>query len=238
MKNKIIQTVPSILAIAGIVSVYISNWCIDDLRTCYGTYVHQIALTFTKPLYFFSLYTLPLAIVLIFVSRRVFNSWLKLAWWAIPLAVLHITQTDVSSVGFMFSYVRDDAARFTASFLTVASLVYIGIQAYCLRRYTGDQVESSARELRAFVASSVGLFGPLLLYIIVSALGTRSPWFLFDIFFGFLFVNFYALPLVLYISYLKWRSHIPFGRRMKLSAIFVSISTVAIAILYMVNNFS
>lgn len=127
MKASLTQLGPAAVVLVAIGFRHASNWCIDVIATCYGTWVHQNALSFTKPLYFFALYLLPLTIFLIFIRREIFNSWLKLAAWAFPLSILFIANVEVSSMAF-FEYVpfyRDDAARFAAIVLTVASLVLI-----------------------------------------------------------------------------------------------------------------
>ena len=106
---------------------YLSNWCID-FSSCYGTWVSHVVLSFTKPLYFFALYSLPLAIILIFVSRTIFNSWLKFAVWFVPLLVLYMASVPTNWTGMgidLFPFYRDDAARWAAGYLTVASLVLI-----------------------------------------------------------------------------------------------------------------
>ena len=125
MKKRIVQFIPVIITLLAIGFRYLSNWCID-FSSCYGTWVSHIALSFTKPLYFFALYSLPLAIVLIFVSRAVFKSWLKLAIVLIPILVLYIASVPTSWAGFginLFPFYRDDAARAAAGYLTVFSLV-------------------------------------------------------------------------------------------------------------------
>jgi hypothetical protein len=77
----------------------------------------------TYPLYFFSLYLLPLTIVLIFVSRSTFNSWLRLAVWLIPLALIFVSTQPVVA-GFL-STDRDDAARFSAGVVTAVSFLLL-----------------------------------------------------------------------------------------------------------------
>ena len=81
----------------------------------------------TYPLYFFSLFFLPIAIVLIFVPRHIFISWLKLAAWAIPLSILYIATTPVNSNAWInfFPFYRDDAARLAGEVFAAASLLLI-----------------------------------------------------------------------------------------------------------------
>lgn len=127
MKTKITQLIPVTLALLAIGFRYSSNWCIDVLYTCYGTWVHWISLSITKPLYFFALYSLPVAIILAFVSREIFKSWLKFAAWALPLVVIYIWTTPVSSTAWMdlFPFYRDDAARLAGQVFLAISLALI-----------------------------------------------------------------------------------------------------------------
>ncbi len=76
------------------------------------------------PLYNFALYILPITIILIFVPREIFKSWLKFAVWALPLAFLYIATTPVSwsGIGLNFSsFYRDDAARLMGGVFSVVS---------------------------------------------------------------------------------------------------------------------
>jgi hypothetical protein len=128
MKTKITQFIPIILALAAIGFSYFSDWCIFANGTCYGTVISHISLSVTQPFfYFFAIYFLPIAIVVIFVPRRVFNSWLKFAAWAIPLAIIFIALTPVNSNAFMdfFPFFRDDAARLSGELFAAASLILI-----------------------------------------------------------------------------------------------------------------
>jgi hypothetical protein len=90
----------------------------------------------TSPLYFFSLYLLPIALVLIFVSRATFNSCLKLAVWMIPLAMIYIFTTPVSFSGWVdfFPFYRDDAARLAGQVFSVVSLILIIWKYFVARR--------------------------------------------------------------------------------------------------------
>ncbi len=127
MKTKIIQFIPAVFVLAAIVFHYLILWCIFTTRVCYGTTVSHISLTITKPLYFFSLFSLPLILVLVLIPKSVFNAWLKFAVWAIPLSILYIWATPVNSNSFMdlFPFYRDDAARLAGILFTAASLLLI-----------------------------------------------------------------------------------------------------------------
>lgn len=132
MKIKISQFVPAIVTIFIISFRYFSIWCADLVSSCYGSWVNQIALSITKPLYFFCLFCLPIAIVLIFVSREIFKSWLKFASWALPLALILVATQPVVS-GFM-STNRDDAARLAGGVFAALSLALILWKHFSARR--------------------------------------------------------------------------------------------------------
>lgn len=111
---------------------YFSQHCILADPSCYGTWIHQIYNHVTSPTYFFALYLLPLTIVLIFVSRSVFNSWFKLAVWLIPLALIFVSTQPVVA-GFL-STDRDDAARFSAGVVTAVSFLLLIWKWFAARR--------------------------------------------------------------------------------------------------------
>lgn len=127
MKTKITQSIPILFVFVAIGFRYFSQKCILMSSSCYGTWVHHIYNYTTNPLYFFTLYSLPLAIILILIPRHLFNSWLKLALWAIPLSFIFIAMTPVNSNAYMdfFPFYRDDAARLAAEAFSVVSLIFI-----------------------------------------------------------------------------------------------------------------
>ncbi len=124
MKPKITQFIPVILALLAIGFRYFSVWCIFTVRTCYGTSIDHISLTVTKPLFYFSLFLLPITIILAFVPRSIFISWLKLAAWAIPLSILYIAMTPVID-NSLLPFQRDDAARLAGGVFAGVSLLLI-----------------------------------------------------------------------------------------------------------------
>jgi hypothetical protein len=136
MKTKITQFIPALVALAFIGFRYLSVWCIFTTRVCYGTTIDHISLTITKPLFYFSLFSLPIAIILAFVPRTIFNSWLKFSAWAIPLLVIYIWTTPVNSNAFMdlFPFYRDDAARLAGEVFAGVSLLLIIWKYFSARR--------------------------------------------------------------------------------------------------------
>lgn len=131
------QTIPFLLALLGFGFAPTSYWCIYSNGYCYASWVHQIYQYFTNPLYNFSLFSLPIALILTFVPRSIFNSWLKLAAWAIPLLVLFIAVTPVNFTGLgmdFFPFYRDDAARLAGEVFAGISLVLIIWKSIAARR--------------------------------------------------------------------------------------------------------
>ncbi len=93
----------------------------------------------TYPIYFFSLYFLPLAIILIFIPREAFKSWFRFAVWAFPLAFIFVATTPVSFTGIgidLFPFYRDDAARLAGEVVSVLSLLLVAWKWFSLRRHT------------------------------------------------------------------------------------------------------
>ena len=127
MKNKLSQSIPFLFTLFGIIFAPVSYWCVYSNKYCYGSWIHNIYQYFTNPLYNFSIYFLPIAIILIFVSRSTFNSWLKLAVWVLPVSFIYIATTHVTSSAFMdpFPFYRDDAARLAGTAFSLASLLLV-----------------------------------------------------------------------------------------------------------------
>lgn len=128
MKAKIIQFIPVLLAIIAIGFSYFSQWCTTAGQVCFRTILDRMIPEITYPLYFFALFSLPIAIILVFIPRNIFNSWLKFAVWAIPLAIIFIAITPVSNPGAymdFFPFYRDDAARLSSEIFSGISLILI-----------------------------------------------------------------------------------------------------------------
>ena len=131
MKTKIIQLIPALLALLFTGFRYFSNWCIDSVSGCYGTWVSHIALSFTKPIFFFALAFLPIAIVLAFIQRTIFNSWLRLATWFVPLSLIIIFITPVTSNSWMplFFISREEVSWYLGILFATISLIIITYRA-------------------------------------------------------------------------------------------------------------
>ena len=124
MKSKIIQSIPALLALAVIGFSYFSQWCTPIGQICFRTVIDRVVLGVTYPLYFFSLFFLPIAFILIFVPRAVFISWLKFAAWSLPLLFIFVATQPVYTTHIL-STNRDDAARLAGAVFAVISLILI-----------------------------------------------------------------------------------------------------------------
>lgn len=128
MKTKIIQFVPALFTFLIIGFSYFSQWCTSYGHVCFRTVLDRMIPEMTYPSYFFALFFLPIAIILIFVSRSTFNSWLKFAAWTVPLSILYIATTPVNFTGIgmdFFPFYRDDAARLAGEVFAAGSFVLI-----------------------------------------------------------------------------------------------------------------
>ena len=124
MKNKITQFIPVIFALLVVGFSYFSQWCSGTGQICFRTLIDQMIPEITYPLYFFAIFFLPIAIILVFVRREIFNSWFKFAAWALPLIFIYIAMTPVWDSTFL-PFTRDDAARLSSQIFSVVSLIII-----------------------------------------------------------------------------------------------------------------
>ena len=105
-----------------------------DYTGCLDSSIKSIG----SPLFIFSLWMLFIAVVTAFFSGNIFNSWLKLTAWAIPLSIIFIALVPVSSPGTyldLFPFYRDDAARLAGEIFAVASLALITWKFLTTRRH-------------------------------------------------------------------------------------------------------
>jgi len=122
------QTIPLFIALLGSVFAPASYWCIYSNGYCYATLIHRIYPYFINPFYNFALFVLPIAIILAFTPRNIFNSWLKLAAWMVPLSIIFVALIPINSSGMylaLFPFYRDDAARLAGEVFAVVSLALI-----------------------------------------------------------------------------------------------------------------
>lgn len=163
MKTKIIQFVPAILALSVIGFSNFSQWCTSEGHVCFRTVLDRMIPEVTYPLYFFSLFSLSIFLVVAFVPRSIFNSWRKFAVWALPLVFMFIATTPVNFTGIgmdFFPFYRDDAARLLGSIFAVASLTVLAFSAVRSHFYGGRDEGDMKREtveLEVLFIAGIGL---------------------------------------------------------------------------------
>ncbi len=139
MKKRIVQWTPTALVLFIIGFRYFSQWCLLTIPTCHKTWIHGLYFTIINPTFSFAIFFVPIAIILIFVSRQIFNSWLKLTAWMLPLLIIYIAMTPVSWTGIglnLFPFYRDDAAHGAGALFAAVSLLFIIWKYFSLRRHT------------------------------------------------------------------------------------------------------
>jgi len=107
--------------------------------------VHWIIPTITHPLYFFSLYILPVALVLTSVPRDVFRAWLRAMLLVLPLVFISVAMVSEGGGSGIrmdfFPFYRDDAARLAALAVDAISIVLIISRLVLARRYRTEEGE-------------------------------------------------------------------------------------------------
>ena len=141
MKNKIIHWIPFVLVLFVFGFSYFSQWCAGTGQVCYGTLIDQMIPEITYPAYFFALYVLPIVLILAFVARPIFNSWLKFTAWMLPLLFIFVVTTPVSSSVPLdvIPFYRDDAARVAGGLFATLSLILIIWKYFSLRKSAQKQ---------------------------------------------------------------------------------------------------
>lgn len=89
-----------------------------------------------EPVLLFTICVLPIALILVFVSREMFQSWLRLATWFVPLSLVIIFITPVTSNSWMpiFFVSREEIAWYLGILFAAISLVLILWKYFAARR--------------------------------------------------------------------------------------------------------
>lgn len=238
MKTKGIQFIPTAFALVIIGFRYATNWCINFIPSCYGSWVHQIALNSTKPAFLFSIFLLPLCLILIFVPRYMFNAWLKFVVWALPLSIYYIATTSINFTGIgldLFPFYRDDAARLAAEIFSVASLIVLTFRFMVLRlvKEKGREGEYQVRELKALVSASIALIAS----IVFSLTSNSSNWFEVPLLSGIVFVlaTLFSLYQIVILIYKKKQDHLALGLKLNVAMLLVAVSVIVCATSFLIG---
>lgn len=217
MKTKIIQFIPALITLVFIGFRYFSNWCINSVPSCYGSLIHQSYQYFTYPLFLFSLFLFPVTLILIFVPRHLFISWLKFAVWAIPLSFIYIATTPVSppSQGFgMFSGGPDrteisinNGLIFLVLSLIVVILAFIRERLVTAGKRSREEIDSIVKELWMLAGAIAGfIFAILFLYASIAPLSVTIDA-ASSYFFGMLVFGISVLGYASLLTYRKICTH-------------------------------
>ncbi len=240
MNSRVTQIIPAVLALAVIGFRYYSQWCITASLTCYGAWEHWIYLGVTSPTFFFSVYFAPIALLLIFIPKAIFKSWLKFAAWALPLAFLDIASTPVYGAMQGFGMMpsgpgRDDAARSDGQLFLIISLIiivfgFIRARLEASGKRTEREIKSILKESWVVVTAIAGFaFAAFLLYPpfvrTISASITD--------FAGAVSLSLVTLGYGGYVAYRKNRAHEPLGWRLPLAFSLAGVTIVLLVAYFM-----
>lgn len=121
--QKFKQSIPLAVSLFFIIFDFFSLWCIYDLGICRGTFFHNVVLDFTQPIYIYSLATIPVFIILIFVKETIFKVWLRFALPWLVFFALGIALTP--QYGSLFQSDRLDASWYLGGLFVFISFLII-----------------------------------------------------------------------------------------------------------------
>ncbi len=120
--------IPLFVVLFGLGLRHLALWCIYGISACPVTnFFHAFFLELINPLYTFSLIALLPALILTFVTRSTFITWLKFAMWWLPPSAILIAITPSTSNSWMplFFIGKDTVTLVMAGLFTAISLVII-----------------------------------------------------------------------------------------------------------------
>ena len=131
------EIIPLIIFLAILVAVHFLYVCADTISCPLRGIIWNTTFTTLDPALVFTQLAVIPAVLICFIPRKVFYSWLKFAAWAIPLAIIFIAFTPVNSNAFMdfFPFYRDDAARLAGELFATISLILIVYKWLVARRH-------------------------------------------------------------------------------------------------------
>ena len=123
----LVRYIPLFLVVAAIGLDRFAVNCLNTESCGLASLIWPIFFTVIKPLYIYSLVFGLVAVILIFIKRNVFMSWLYFAAWWLPLSAVLIALTPTWSNSWfdLYPLVKEDMALYTASLFTAISLILI-----------------------------------------------------------------------------------------------------------------
>jgi len=136
MKTKITQTIPAVLALILIAFSYFGYGCAEAKQCFAASFFWDNTFSLLEPIKIYGLFIFIPSIVVIFVEKEVFNSWLRLATWLVPISALIIFVTPVTSNSWMPLYFisREEVAWYLGILFATLSLLLITWKFIALRR--------------------------------------------------------------------------------------------------------
>lgn len=142
MQTKIIQFIPAALSIVFIAFSYLGFACAESKQCFASSFFWDNTFSFLEPMQIYLWAVLAPFIIAIFVKETVFKSWLRLATWFVPLALIIIFITPVTSNSWMpiFFISREEIAWYLGILFSIISLVLIIWKWFFAHRHNAIQV--------------------------------------------------------------------------------------------------
>lgn len=123
---------PIVLIVACYLFGYFAMLCGVNAQCELANLLNDYSFTVFKPLWVFSLFSIPAVLLLPIVKERVFKTWLRFAAVWIILSVIVIADTPISINAWwsMFDFVREDAAKLMGILFSALSLFLLAWQTY------------------------------------------------------------------------------------------------------------
>ena len=130
-KSKLIQLVP--VFVLGIITAlaHLGSVC-GFYKTCFAwPYIDSLVSTVLDPITIFGLYSLPGLALLPFVSKKVFNVWLKFAaaWVTLTVFLVATAPEAMNAWFYIFDTTKSSTAEFMGGAFTLITLALLPITA-------------------------------------------------------------------------------------------------------------
>lgn len=123
---------PMALIVVCIISGYFAMLCGVSPECEFANLLNDYSFTVFKPLWVFSLFSIPAVLLLPIVKKRVFDTWLRFAivWIILSVIVIGSTATSTNAWFSIVDLVREDAARIMGILFSGLSLFLLAWQTY------------------------------------------------------------------------------------------------------------
>ncbi len=135
MRQKLTQGFPFVIGAAAFLAQAFARNCISVVCSMKALLV-PFAFTVFTPLYWFSLISLFPLLILIFVPKNVFRTWLRFAipWVILSAILIAITPTYNGGLFPIYSFVTEDMAKLTGGIFAVVTLILIAWKSWAVRK--------------------------------------------------------------------------------------------------------